>query len=72
MSMAIAYYSAPAESHARSMADMGVTYAAVVIPKEAPEKPGEWLEYSPLLSICRRRVRPGVPRHRGRVEGRLA
>src|SRR5215467_800636 len=51
MSMAIAYYSAPTASQARSMADMGVTYEPVVISKEAPEKPGEWLEHSPLLSI---------------------
>jgi short-chain fatty acids transporter len=51
MSIAIAYYSAPAASHARSMADMGVTYAVVAVPKESPERPGEWLEYSPLLSL---------------------
>jgi short-chain fatty acids transporter len=51
MSIAIAYYSAPAASHARTMADMGVKYERLVIPKEAPEKPGEWLEHSPLLSI---------------------
>src|SRR5580765_4476385 len=51
MSMAIAYYSAPAERHARSMADMGVRYEAIVSPDEKPEKPGEWLEHSPLLSI---------------------
>jgi short-chain fatty acids transporter len=51
LSMGIAFYSAPATSQARSMSDMGVTYERLVIPKEAPEKPGEWLEYSPLLSI---------------------
>src|SRR6476661_10835484 len=51
MSIAIAYYSAPEAAHARSMADMGVTYAPVVVEKEVPEKPGEWLEHSPLLSI---------------------
>src|SRR5215510_2344569 len=51
LSMAIAYYSAPDSSQARSMADMGVTYAALVVPQESPEKPGEWLEYSPLLSV---------------------
>ena len=51
MSMAISYYSAPAENRARSMADMGVRYEAIVIQDEKPERPGEWLEYSPLLSI---------------------
>lgn len=51
ISMLIAYHSAPAESQARSMADMGVAYAPVTVPKEAPAKPGEWLEHSPLLSV---------------------
>src|SRR5204862_6432964 len=40
VSMLIAYHSAPSESQARSMADMGVAYAPVTIPKEAPAKPG--------------------------------
>jgi short-chain fatty acids transporter len=51
LSMLIAYHSAPHESQARSMADMGVTYERVTVSTEAPEKPGEWLEHSPLLSI---------------------
>ena len=51
LSMAIAYYSAPIESQARGMAEMGVTYEPVVVRKESPEKPGEWLEYSPVLSL---------------------
>jgi short-chain fatty acids transporter len=51
ISMLIAYHSAPHESQARSMADMGVAYEPVTIEKDAPQKPGEWLEHSPLLSI---------------------
>lgn len=51
ISMAIAYYSAPDASQARSMLDMGVAYEAAEAPKEVPEKPGEWLEFSPLLSV---------------------
>jgi len=51
ISMFIAYHSAPHESQARSMADMGVTYAPAVATTERPEKPGEWLEYSPALSL---------------------
>ena len=51
ISMAIAYYSAPDPSQARNMRDMGVAYEPVAPPKEAPEKPGEWLEFSPLLSV---------------------
>src|SRR4029077_12207826 len=46
-----AYYSAPDAGQARSMAEMGVTYEAVRVPKELPEQPGEWLEHSPLLSV---------------------
>ena len=42
LSIVIAYYSAPDASQARSMADMGVIYAPVVVQREAPEKPGEW------------------------------
>src|SRR3954467_13036097 len=51
LSMLIAYHSAPHESQARSMADMGGTYERVTVTKELPQKPGEWLEHSPLLSI---------------------
>jgi short-chain fatty acids transporter len=51
ISMLIAYHSAPHESQARSMADMGVPYEAVTVQTDAPQKPGEWLEHSPLLSI---------------------
>ena len=50
-SMAIAFYSAPEPDDARSMADMGVTYEAVAAPNDTPEKPGEWLEHSPFLSL---------------------
>ena len=51
VSMAIAYYSAPEPEQARSMEDMGVTYEAVVAASDLPEKPGEWLEHSPFLSL---------------------
>jgi short-chain fatty acids transporter len=52
VSVAIAYFSAPAADQARSMGDMGVTperHAA----KEAdkPQRPGEWLEFSPLPTL---------------------
>ena len=50
-SMAIAYFSAPPPSQARSMADMGVTYAPAVRDTSTRQTPGEWLEYSPLLTI---------------------
>jgi short-chain fatty acids transporter len=50
-SMAIAYFSAPPPSQARSMADMGVAYAPAVRDTTTRQTPGEWLEYSPLLTI---------------------
>jgi short-chain fatty acids transporter len=50
-SMAVAYYSAPPESQARNMADMGVAYTGVSHDIGARHTPGEWLEYSPLLTI---------------------
>ncbi|MEQ1946155.1 MAG: TIGR00366 family protein [Bryobacteraceae bacterium] len=51
VSMVIAYSSAPAPEQARSMQDMGVAYDAPVAIQERPEKPGEWLEYSPILTL---------------------
>src|SRR6185503_707317 len=51
VSMTISYFSAPSSAHARGMADMGVTYAPATNDVGKREKPGEWLEYSPLLTI---------------------
>ncbi len=51
VSMAVSYYSAPSQSHAKSMADMGVTYAPATSDAGRRATPGEWLEYSPLLTI---------------------
>src|SRR5580765_1796428 len=51
LSYAICYYSAPEAEQARSMADMGVDYQATTRSIGTAEKPGEWLEYSPLLTI---------------------
>jgi short-chain fatty acids transporter len=51
VSFAICYYSAPAATEARSMSDMGVTHAVRHTEIGKPEKPGEWLECSPLLTI---------------------
>lgn len=52
VSVAIAYYSAPAPAQAKSMHDMGVApepHRAKV--PEKPTRPGEWLEYSPLPTL---------------------
>jgi short-chain fatty acids transporter len=51
VSMALAYYSAPGAAHARSMRDMGVADATATSDLGKREKPGEWLEHSPLLTI---------------------
>ena len=51
LSMAISYYSAPPLRFARSMEDMGVQYEPLRTRTGKPEKPGEWLEYSPLLTV---------------------
>jgi short-chain fatty acids transporter len=51
VSMAISYYSAPNAAHAKSMGDMGVSYAAATNDIGKRTTPGEWLEYSPLLTI---------------------
>jgi short-chain fatty acids transporter len=50
-SMAVSYYSAPPPSQARGMAEMGVAYQPATQDVGGIEKPGEWLEYSPLLTI---------------------
>jgi short-chain fatty acids transporter len=51
ISMAVAFYSAPSAAHAKSMADMGVSYAPATSNIGRRATPGEWLEYSPLLTI---------------------
>jgi short-chain fatty acids transporter len=51
VSMAVSFYSAPGQAHAKSMADMGVNYAPATADIGRRTTPGEWLEYSPLLTI---------------------
>jgi short-chain fatty acids transporter len=51
VSMGIAFYSAPGDSQARSMEDMGVAYTPATTDLGKRATPGEWLEYSPLLTI---------------------
>jgi short-chain fatty acids transporter len=51
VSMAVSYYSAPSQAHAKSMSDMGVQYEAATNDIGKRKTPGEWLEYSPLLTI---------------------
>ena len=51
VSMAIAYYSAPGAGQARSIADMGVKYEPAPPTVSRPQKIGEWLEYSPVMTV---------------------
>jgi short-chain fatty acids transporter len=51
ISMAVCYYSAPADAEARGMREMGVTYQPATQTIPSRETPGEWLEYSPLLTV---------------------
>jgi short-chain fatty acids transporter len=52
VSVIVAYFSAPSESNARTAAEFGLEpEKAAEAGTERPRKPGEWLEYSPLLSV---------------------
>jgi len=51
LSYAICYYSAPEPAQARGMADMGVTYRETATAIGRPQRPGEWLEHSRLLTV---------------------
>jgi short-chain fatty acids transporter len=51
VSVLIAYFSAPSAEHARTAESFGVKYEPISVLLEPKSKPGEWLEYSPLLNI---------------------
>jgi short-chain fatty acids transporter len=51
VSVAVAYFSAPSPERAKTAADFGIEYESVDRPLEKRTKPGEWLEYSPLLTV---------------------
>lgn len=51
ISMAVAFFAAPGDAQARSMQDMGVTSPQAAAATVKPDKPGEWLEHSPLLTV---------------------
>jgi short-chain fatty acids transporter len=51
VSMLISFFSHPAAGQVRDMKAMRVTYEPVVTPVTKLEKPGEWLEYTPLLTV---------------------
>ena len=52
VSVMVAYLSAPSAENARTAADYGIEFqAALPEPWKSRTKPGEWLEYSPVLNI---------------------
>jgi short-chain fatty acids transporter len=51
VSVAVAYLSAPPVEKARTADDYGIVFQPISGAIEPPTKPGEWLEYSPLLNI---------------------
>jgi short-chain fatty acids transporter len=51
VSVPVAYWSAPSPEKARTAEDYGIQYEPPNRPLEPQTKPGEWLEYSPALTI---------------------
>lgn len=51
VSVVIAYCSAPKPERAKTAEDFGLKFEPVDMTMEPRQKPGEWLEYSPLLII---------------------
>src|SRR5262245_4278174 len=51
VSMGICYSSAPGDAEAHGMKEMGVEYQPATQKLDARQTPGEWLEYSPLLTV---------------------
>jgi short-chain fatty acids transporter len=52
ISVLAAYLSAPSAENAKTAEDYGLTYRPIDMSLEPMAKPGEWLEYSPALTIC--------------------
>ena len=52
VSVLVAYYSAPSEANARTADAMGIVYEPLHGGLEPRTKPGEWLEYSPVVTIA--------------------
>ena len=51
ISVLIAYWSTPSPENARTAESYGIEYVPIHASTETRTKPGEWLEYSPLLNI---------------------
>ncbi|HVZ15787.1 MAG TPA: TIGR00366 family protein, partial [Terriglobales bacterium] len=52
VSVLVAYFSAPSEANARTAESMGIRYEPLHAEPEPRTKPGEWLEYSSIVTIA--------------------
>ena len=52
VSVLVAYFSAPTEANARTAESMGIHYEPLHTEIEPRTKPGEWLEYTPLVTLA--------------------
>ena len=50
-SLTIAYFSAPKDENAKTAADLGIALDDTGSELPRPQRPGDWLEYSPLMTI---------------------
>jgi short-chain fatty acids transporter len=51
VSVLVAYFSAPSDGNARTAEQMGIPYKPLHADLEPRTRPGEWLEFSPLITI---------------------
>lgn len=51
VSVAIAYFSTPTGNRVKTAADLGVDLTEINLVVSKPQRPGEWLEYSPVMTI---------------------
>jgi short-chain fatty acids transporter len=51
ISVSVAWLTAPSAANARTAEDLGVDLSAANADLDARTKPGEWLEYSPILTV---------------------
>ena len=50
-SLTIAYFSAPKDENAKTAADLGIALDDTDSEPPRPQRPGDWFEYSPLMTI---------------------
>jgi short-chain fatty acids transporter len=51
VTLAVAYFSAPSDARAVTAQDIAINLQATAEPKDEARRPGEWLEYNPLIAL---------------------